>query len=128
LIVVGYPIHPQSHRFRHHRLTDRPEDPELLASLDPSDDGDETDAIVDGWGTLRRSTFVHPQSHRFRHHRLTDRGSLEVPGLRARYHLGNLVTVVPSIERDATPPDRGDTQMPDAGLADQTEAGPRLIL
>ncbi|KAJ5277464.1 hypothetical protein N7534_003552 [Penicillium rubens] len=34
-------------------------------------------------------------------------------------------SVVPSIERDATPPDRCDTQMPDAGLADQTEAGPR---
>ncbi|KAJ5052458.1 hypothetical protein NUH16_011151 [Penicillium rubens] len=34
-------------------------------------------------------------------------------------------SVVPSIERDATPPDRGETQMPDAGLSDQTEAGPR---
>ena len=34
------------------------QDPELLASLDPSDDDEETDAIVDGWGTLRRSTFV----------------------------------------------------------------------
>ncbi|KAJ5474028.1 hypothetical protein N7475_003594 [Penicillium sp. IBT 31633x] len=40
------------------RGDNEPEDPELLASLDPSDDGEETDAIVDGWGTLRRSTFV----------------------------------------------------------------------
>jgi hypothetical protein len=36
-------------------------------------------------------------------------------------------SVVPSIERDATPPDRGDTQMPDAGLADQTEAKTGLV-
>ncbi|CAP94933.1 hypothetical protein PCH_Pc21g00360 [Penicillium rubens Wisconsin 54-1255] len=40
------------------RGDNEPEDPELLASLDPSDDGEETDVIVDGWGTLRRSTFV----------------------------------------------------------------------
>ena len=33
-------------------------DPELLASLDPSNDDEEGDGIVDGWGTLRRSTFV----------------------------------------------------------------------
>ncbi|CAG8196236.1 unnamed protein product [Penicillium nalgiovense] len=42
----------------HTRGPIEPEDPELLASLDPSDDDEETDAIVDGWGTLRRSTFV----------------------------------------------------------------------
>ena len=35
-----------------------PQDPEILASLDPSNDDEESDAIVDGWGTLRRSTFV----------------------------------------------------------------------
>lgn len=35
-----------------------PQDPELLASLDSSNDDEESDAIVDGWGTLRRSTFV----------------------------------------------------------------------
>ncbi|CDM38405.1 hypothetical protein DTO013E5_9722 [Penicillium roqueforti] len=40
------------------RSDDELQDPELLASLDPSDDDEETDAIVDGWGTLRRSTFV----------------------------------------------------------------------
>jgi hypothetical protein len=41
--------------FRH---TTDPEDPELLATLDPSNDDEEDDAIVDGWGTLRGSTFV----------------------------------------------------------------------
>ncbi|OGE46546.1 hypothetical protein PENARI_c197G07871 [Penicillium arizonense] len=40
------------------RGASEPRDPELLASLDPSEDDEETDAVVDGWGTLRGSTFV----------------------------------------------------------------------
>ena len=40
------------------RGTTEPEEPELLATLDPSNDEEENDAIVDGWGTLRGSTFV----------------------------------------------------------------------
>jgi hypothetical protein len=40
------------------RGTTELEYPELLASLDPSNDDEENDAIVDGWGTLRGSTFV----------------------------------------------------------------------
>ncbi|KAI1828798.1 hypothetical protein DTO027I6_10178 [Penicillium roqueforti] len=42
----------------HTRGPIEPQDLELLVSLDPSDDDEETDAVVDGWGTLRRSTFV----------------------------------------------------------------------
>lgn len=40
------------------RGTTEPEEPELLATLDPSNDEEESDALVDGWGTLRGSTFV----------------------------------------------------------------------
>ncbi|KAK9846701.1 hypothetical protein MYU51_001387 [Penicillium brevicompactum] len=35
-----------------------PKEPELLATLDPSNDEEESDALVDGWGTLRGSSFV----------------------------------------------------------------------
>ncbi|KAF3002271.1 hypothetical protein E8E15_000827 [Penicillium rubens] len=35
-----------------------PQDPELLATLDSSNVDEENDAIVDGWGNLRGSTFV----------------------------------------------------------------------
>lgn len=38
--------------------TAEPHDPELLATLDSSSDDEENDAIVDGWGNLRGSTFV----------------------------------------------------------------------
>ncbi|KAJ5481390.1 hypothetical protein N7475_000312 [Penicillium sp. IBT 31633x] len=52
--------HPQDRNvpsvsFRH---TTDSEDPELLATLESSNDDEEDDAIVDGWGTLRGSTFV----------------------------------------------------------------------
>ncbi|KAJ5033177.1 hypothetical protein NUH16_003093 [Penicillium rubens] len=40
------------------RGTTEPEEPELLATLDFSNDEEENDALVDGWGTLRTSTFV----------------------------------------------------------------------
>lgn len=40
------------------RGASEPRDPELLASLDPSDDDEEAGSVVDGWGTLRGSTFV----------------------------------------------------------------------
>ncbi|KAJ5337424.1 uncharacterized protein N7506_005446 [Penicillium brevicompactum] len=40
------------------RGTTEPEEPELLATLDPSNDEEESDALVDGWGTLRGSSFV----------------------------------------------------------------------
>ena len=35
-----------------------PQDSDLLATLDSSNDDEENDAIVDGWGNLRGSTFV----------------------------------------------------------------------
>ncbi|KAJ9480470.1 hypothetical protein VN97_g13100 [Penicillium thymicola] len=38
--------------------TAEPHDPELLATLDSPNDDEENDAIVDGWGNLRGSTFV----------------------------------------------------------------------
>lgn len=40
------------------RGTTEPDEPELLATLDPSNDEEEGDALIDGWGTLRGSAFV----------------------------------------------------------------------
>ncbi|KAJ5348564.1 uncharacterized protein N7506_001895 [Penicillium brevicompactum] len=40
------------------RGTTEPEEPELLATLHPSNDEEEGDALIDGWGTLRGSAFV----------------------------------------------------------------------
>ncbi|CAG7970460.1 unnamed protein product [Penicillium salamii] len=40
------------------RGTAEPEEPELLATLDPSNDEEEGDALIDGWGTLLGSAFV----------------------------------------------------------------------
>ena len=53
---VIHKIEPICHR--KHEVLASPGDPELLASLDPSEDDEETDAVVDGWGKLRGSTFV----------------------------------------------------------------------
>ncbi|CAG7946030.1 unnamed protein product [Penicillium olsonii] len=52
--------HPQNHDdlSPSARGTTEPEEPELLATLDPSNDEEESDALVDGWGTLRGSSFV----------------------------------------------------------------------